>query len=391
MNSANTDLNHRAKRLNLPSPDPTVINSLPIELVIEILSRLPVLHLWSLRFVSKSWFNLITRNPNFAKFNYDHFTKLNNNPSILGLDHKNNVYLATDYTCCDEAIRLVSVLCQYYVAGICDGLICLVHKDNKEVCIVNPVMKEFSTVLCSPFPANRFPGYVKCIVFSFGFDQCSKKYKLVRTCCESYYPKKEYHSEISVYTLGVDSTWRVIEDDVKVGLDSRPESILVVNGVLHWLAKRPGSSVRGLIGGFDLKDEVFREVPPPSSLDMNDSRWKRGILELGGALSIFWRTNWSDCEIWMMEEYGVVNSWTRKYRFRLEAARQYLRTHALGITLDGGVLLIQNSEDLIMYDPETNSFANLKGFKFRLSRAYPYYASLISPRLITGACHAIAE
>ncbi|KAL5721237.1 hypothetical protein ACHQM5_013824 [Ranunculus cassubicifolius] len=384
MKRGKKEIGYRVKILKL--------DSLPHELLVEILSRLPVRHLWSLRSVSRSWLNLITRNPSFAKLNFDRILKLKSNhlyPRILPLENKDDFYLAINYSSSDKAIRLNNLfgdLSQYYVGGTCDGMICLPHKNNNEVYILNPLTKDYIAIQCSPFPSNRFPGYIKFTTFSFGYDHCSNKYKLVRTCCESYYVKKEYHSEISVYTLSVNSTWRVIKEDVNVGLDSRPETIPLVNGVLHWLTKRTGSSLHDLIGAFDLKDEVFREVPPPSDLDFNDRDIKKDIMELGGLLSIFWRPYSADCEIWMMEEYGVINSWTKKFKIK-----HHLQIYTLGIALTGGISLIENLENLVLFNQETNSFINFRGFPFRRSCAYPFIASLISPRLITGACDAIAE
>ncbi|KAL5726256.1 hypothetical protein ACHQM5_009311 [Ranunculus cassubicifolius] len=44
---------------------------LPHDLVIEILSWLPIKHLWPLRCVSKTWRKLLTKDTQFAKLQYD--------------------------------------------------------------------------------------------------------------------------------------------------------------------------------------------------------------------------------------------------------------------------------------------------------------------------------
>ncbi|KAL5726254.1 phenylalanine N-monooxygenase [Ranunculus cassubicifolius] len=376
---------------------------LPHDLVIEILSWLHVKHLCPLRFVSKTWLHLLTKDTQFAKLQFDRYMEFNNNhpdPSILGSicrmedENDSNLIFATEFESIDEALPLEYPFYQptnrYIVCGISNGLLCISRCDDKEVYVWNPLINDHISISCLPAPSIRFPGYRNRTRFGFGFDQDSNVYKVVRFFNEIDFDEytTEVHdkrTKISVYTIGVDSMWRTVEVDIPHDLTYTGGAL--VNGVLHWHTYRPGMTSWDLIVTFDVKEEVIGEFLLPHGIKFQD------IVELSGFLcAIDRRINEQETQIWVMKEYGVVSSWSKQYI--IEKPEGYIPVYhlsALGVTRKGEIVLSNYCENLVLYNPETNTIKDLKGFRFAVFLAYPYLGSIISPTAISQAGHNLLE
>ncbi|KAF5175056.1 hypothetical protein FRX31_035357 [Thalictrum thalictroides] len=121
-----------------------------------------------------------------------------------------------------------------------------------------------------------------------------------------------------------------------------------------------------------MKDEIFKVIPSPNDVSFDkyghpdeDTR----IGELGGLLCVFFMPEGENVQIWVMEEYGEANSWTKKFI-----------THEEEILLQNR----KNGSKLILYNPKTSSVRN-KEFGFKLYNAFICTRSILSPTLIRGA------
>ncbi|KAL5702347.1 hypothetical protein ACHQM5_027576 [Ranunculus cassubicifolius] len=370
---------------------------IPHELVVEILTWLPAIHLWPLRLVSKTWFNLLTTDHNFANLHFTRAVQSNSNPSILArkCSLEPEFYLAVDYTECAKAISLGFPIQEgrgvnyYSLIGISNGLICIVHSARNEVYIWNPIIKDHITISYLGIPSPTH--------FGFGFHQDINAYKLVKLV-----PRPKCPLLVSLWTLGVDSSsWRSLEDDniynVTFIMDTPSP---VVNGCIHWLASRGGLLTSTILLSFDLKDEVTREIAIPSdlySIDLHDNSTE--IREIGGCLYICCvsREN-GDLQIWAMDDYGVISPW-RKLRFGKPQVGDFLfQLHPLVVVGSTGEIILEKisgvikgvtfpnmKTQLILYNLTTELITNLKEFSFELYRAYMYIGSIISPRVIIEA------
>lgn len=65
-----------------------------------------------------------------------------------------------------------------------------------------------------------------------------------------------------------------------------------------------------MIVAFNFSDEIFREVPLPASLNGCEILEHR-VAVARGCLSLVDRWICNRIEVWMMEEYGVGESWTK--------------------------------------------------------------------------------
>ncbi|KAL5723382.1 hypothetical protein ACHQM5_006789 [Ranunculus cassubicifolius] len=368
--------------------------TLPHDVVIQILSRLPAQYLWPFRCVSKSWLHLLTRDLQFANLHFHRSIKLNtNNPSILasraGVENT-SLYLASEYTACDEAIELSLpwLSGKATIMGICNGMLCLKPHDGYNVFIWNPLTGDHINI-----PSTRttplFPdSYIGAPGFGFGFHEGTNQYKVIKVLVESDFRKNDHHTQVSVYTLGVDTEWRSLEDDIPHKLDIFRTTKPVVDGSFHWLAGGTGMTLSPLIVALDLREEIFQEFIPPKVVDLGDSFPSDMIGELGGLLGYFCAVPQRNVQIWVMYEYGEVDSWTKLFVVGSpEVSGAFTYLHPLGLLNSSEVFVIKNDRELIVYNRETNSITNLEGFGFGFYMAYLYIGSIISPRHISNGAH----
>ncbi|KAJ6376400.1 hypothetical protein OIU76_025524 [Salix suchowensis] len=92
---------------------------------------------------------------------------------------------------------------------------------------------------------------------------------------------------MELYSLN-EGSWRSIPQTAPLRYDTDQHfSSAFLNGVVHWIANRADQheGIHNVVLGFDMSDEIFLEIALPSCLD--------------------------NFHIWVMKEYGVVESWTQ--------------------------------------------------------------------------------
>ncbi|KAK9285587.1 hypothetical protein L1049_024782 [Liquidambar formosana] len=195
--------------------------------------------------------------------------------------------------------------------------------------------------------------------YGFGFHPGSDEYKVVRIV--------EYESV--VYNYNLDKFEPSLDQSVEVftlgGDDWKPKRKnpfwlrmqpceASVNGALHWFAQAKLFYAQ-IIVGFDLLDEVFRQIPIPHwSLNESNSI----LMVLGGCLSVVvYSGNYLD--IWLMKEYGVKESWTKEITIRPDILMDG-NYRPLCILKNGKILLEYANRQLLSYDPETKNYKKIK-------------------------------
>lgn len=95
-----------------------------------------------------------------------------------------------------------------------------------------------------------------------------------------------------------------------------------VSGAIHWIAYdvvANGSGFRSLLVSFSIADEVFGEIMLPDAL-VGAFPTNLSVMLFEESLAIVkygWKRNGASCEVWVMKQYGVLESWSRLYRIRL--------------------------------------------------------------------------
>ncbi|XP_026443286.1 F-box protein CPR1-like [Papaver somniferum] len=238
-------------------------NILPMEIIYDILTRIPAELVLDCKSVSKTWRNLI-QDPSFSKM---HVNRLNHHVEsgefgFLALESDMRRLYYFEYIENHEkridGIRRINLTpplkCDKFVGSV-NGLICLYEwSDTDRFCICNPLTKEYVFL---PELMQK-PGQY-CSWVGFGYHPSTNEYKVVRVHELKTEPS---FGEVMVYTLGSGSGWRSIgKFHLKFNHSCYSVNGIFVDGALHWKDRE------GMILVFDLADENFRAhvLPPPPS------------------------------------------------------------------------------------------------------------------------------
>ncbi|KAJ9175219.1 hypothetical protein P3X46_013796 [Hevea brasiliensis] len=351
------------------------------EILTEILKRLPAKFLVQLRCVSKSWYSLIT-NPSFisihSKFTLEHSTRSTTCTDKLMLrhyswTHKKEIYTiqSSGMSSFDQYQELVfpfKSYCQYFeIVGSCNGILCLsdTYRVNSHTIILwNPTIRKSTTL---PLPCISFH-QIYMFVLGFGCDDKSNEYKVVRIVYRVMDDKckVDIRPQVEVYELSLDA-WRSIR------ISAAPQYVIselsmrvFLNGSVHWIGYIPSeadSDFRNLsLVLFDMSNEVFKEMKLPDSLT-GLSVLDLSIFASGKLLSLIQynrhaRSQWvqyGSCSIWVMKDYGKVESWTKQFTIDLQGGIG----KALGLGNNAEMLLVASSGELVSYGIENQKISHL--------------------------------
>ncbi|XP_026384120.1 F-box/kelch-repeat protein At3g06240-like [Papaver somniferum] len=383
---------------------------LPEGILMDILTWLPVKSVLRFRCVSRKWCNHFT-NPDFIKLHANHSTHCS---LILTKQDPNKFYsgiqsepYSASCPCLDHNISGDDVTfdlsieyrcpfhywkCYIHIIGIYNGLICL-RSDPKLLCIWNPVTNEYKKLPeipdLPPQIAGLVPVFVNTPTYGFGFDCKTGDYKVVKILT----PGRGKGSKVWIYTSGTDS-WRVLEDIYYVVYLSGENGVFL-NGVLHWMVQPSDRPIRVILS-FGVGNEKFGELQLPMPLSgepEGKNYYKSSIGLLDGKLCLSWYIRDGNVDVWVMKNYGVIESWTKLFSVsRLKEDIEYLRP--VQSLKNGDILLFgrplnqlsRYNGDLIFYNPNSGNarFLDTSGYK-KLDDARAYVGSLVSVKSIFTA------
>ncbi|PWA58085.1 F-box associated interaction domain-containing protein [Artemisia annua] len=302
------------------------IITIPHDIITDILHRLPAKSLGQFRCVSKNWLSLLSQ-PKFIK-TYRNILK-RNHLIFISLDH---------------ALYSVPV-------------------DNHEA-VSRPTKLDISAY------------YGSCNVTAACFLQVLEWCKVFRKGKTKVVSDRVGGVPAMVKFLK-SNTWRQVSDS-PYGLDyGKLFTGVYVNGFLHWIANNGSHAI---IVAFSLADEKFSEVASPSlsnedDIMMSDIDCK--LVSVGEKLAIFVKIRG---EIWLMNEYGVKESWTK------------IVVHGLNeiplvepvIFYDNGKILFVTCDLMVIYDVKEHTLCksvDVSWNKRILEVRGTYVESLVSPKL----------
>ena len=346
--------------------------SFPDDVVYDILTRVPVKSVIRFRCVSKSCNSIIT-NPIFITTHLDRAKSLshnnNNNGYLLYIPRATNSSLRNEL-CIDvcNSDHTVSHVSRFQIPfslvrifGFCNGIICLYSSLNLIIYLWNPSIKKFK--ICDGTNLTRRR---PAVTVGLAYHSQNNDFKILRIQRSN---GTLYEAE--VYTLSTDS-WRKVVisvDSLSGSIDRIIESpCLFFNGALHTIAC---SRDHKFILSFDVNDEIFQPIMLPQNY--TDIIFFESLAVFKGLLALFVYSEDPDvdmgiCYIWVMREYGVVESWTRK------SVPVDLFVWSFFCT-DSGELLINTADrGVISYDPVS---LNEKYLKIRRPLWLGYTADLM--------------
>ncbi|XP_058725729.1 F-box/kelch-repeat protein At3g23880-like [Vicia villosa] len=204
--------------------------SLPDDLIIDILLRLPVRFLLQLKCVCKSWKTLIS-NSRFAKQHLQMLTmdqSITNPQFFFGRGDRKIVSLPVkplleNHSETTEAVEF-SMEHRFRVLGSCNGLVCLLDIDEGYVRLWNPSTR---------FKSKNSPSLDKSLVtnYGFGYDHVNDKYKVLLDVC----PRGNSNNQnVRLYTFG-ENSWTTIQN-----FPCNPTTFpgKFVSGTINWVIIR---------------------------------------------------------------------------------------------------------------------------------------------------------
>ncbi|XP_019162780.1 PREDICTED: F-box protein At3g07870-like [Ipomoea nil] len=355
--------------------------SLPREVSLDIISRLPITSLMRFRSVCKSWHNL----SHDHQLVHLHLSRTSNdNPCLIfhcNYPIRNWLYfvLLSGHDDDDEQVvrridpPFAASMSDFNVVGSCAGLLCL-----------SDSLFHSSLFIYNPFTGNHkelpksitFQHREQRVVSGFGFHSISKQYKVVKIVYYATDPRyyrpsgrvgTHCFNQSDVQVLSLDSTnWRSI-GEAPYWLEFGSTGVLV-NGRLHWLRRNAGYYLDGSIASFDLAEERFQDIPKPYFGEIIS------LMVLQGCLSGVTFNN--RCfKIWVMKEYERKESWVKQFtiesslmpRFSYPKLPYKLWKDVLCIPVVRVLCLMKNGElliqckgvGLIAYNPQSGVFRHL--------------------------------
>ncbi|XP_026424840.1 F-box/kelch-repeat protein At3g06240-like [Papaver somniferum] len=317
---------------------------LPEDIIVNILSRLPVKSILRFRCVCKSWCRLF-RDPDFIKYHLDHETEKENfsllwsyNGDICSTDYnyeysssslQSKLYNETVHLDCSVDAELESKFyydyekqmrnrtCDSYfsrdyfsIKNSCNGVVCLIAPSI--VVLWNPCTRETMKIPC-----------INGCDIGFGYDSETGEFKMVelskidpikrRRTGTGYSNSEDRENSLRVYSFDQSNSWKVIP---KIPYKSTSYDIILFNGAFHWLA-RPCNGSKQVLVSFVMHDESFHEVLLPQDLYRDDltrppsDRSLTEVVVLGGLLALTHTLYHTRTEIWVMKDYRGTDSWTQ--------------------------------------------------------------------------------
>nr|XP_016489331.1 PREDICTED: F-box protein CPR30-like [Nicotiana tabacum] len=306
------------------------------EILMDILSRLPVRSLVRFKCVSESWNTLISE-PYFKKKHLNHAKYQPNSQKFLFLKWSKKDDTFHFYSSSLSLVQLVKDIPRFdcpsnfdLANGVklyssCDGLFLIgiwseLGREQPSILLIwNPSTGE-STILPHSKLLKQL-GYNdddSCsdddnwgCTYGLGYDSTSDDYKVLRIDLS-----RDDNNANEILALK-SCSWRRIDDKTSGKAYSRllfgGEDVAVVHGAFHWL----GILSRFCVVSFNISYEVYGEIPLPemlwslpSTCWLNRIRFDAGVSELGGMLCVWYRYE-DTFSLWAMKDYGIKDSWMK--------------------------------------------------------------------------------
>ncbi|XP_026434305.1 F-box/kelch-repeat protein At3g06240-like [Papaver somniferum] len=341
-----------------------ILPSLPEEIIIDILSRLPPISLSKFRCVCKSW-SILFNDPKLINLIMkNNVVMLRDGNTVYLFDYKSSSSsLSDDIASHIQKIHLPPMMRDHpRIVGSCQGLVCLCSSDG--YCLWNPYTKEYKAI-----PISTAPGYqsaysgcsTRDITHGFGYDCLTDDYKFI----EILPGTNSSRPVVGVYSLRSDS-WKPGYIPYEFSRETPPG--VLSNGALHWFANSSSSS-RVLIA-MDVGDQSTREIAQPGKFDVNGGNRQLDVLDRCLCMLYSSDDSSESFEVWVMNDYGVTESWMQVYNIpRMTMFGRTLRCLRQIQCLRNGELLCEiktqhddkaDDSTMVLYDPEDDKVRILK-------------------------------
>jgi len=379
-----------------------LLTLLSLDLLLEILYKLPVKSLMKLKCVSK-YLNSIISDPKFAK---DHLRLSHTrdyhlvicSPNFIS-NRKWNLILGKEFYFIDSSLPYVlnnkttaipdtnplrangNILA--IIEDSCDGIICFSTRDynyeNFKLVVWNPCTRKFKIL---PHLENLpYSSASTTIKYNIVYDHFTGNYKVVLVISYEYHMLSNFGKiQVRVHTLGT-NFWRRIPDFPSDIMGKLKGCAGKLSGTVNWVIQRyHENGFSFVILSLDLGNESYQEILQPNyELDKPLRCLRVGVSR--DCLCVLAHTN-TFLDIWAMKDYGNKDSWTKLFTIPLvEFHNPDIYANLLYIYEEGDQVLLQ-----ICYKPFVYNYKNgtikcldIQGLPSTLFDSHVYVESLISP------------
>ncbi|XP_026420687.1 F-box/kelch-repeat protein At3g06240-like [Papaver somniferum] len=255
--------------------------------------------------------------------------------------------------------------------GHCDGLVYFWSDHRRLFFLWNPATKEYKII---PNPRENKYDILVC---GLGYDCKIGEYKLIIV-----WRLRETNKDrclFEVYTLGTNlNLCKSSHAEIDIVLGGRASGVLA-SGALHWPAIKRSRSK--FIFSLDIRDDKWKELEPPKEVPENKSLWmKLGVLE--GLLCVLDGDHQGQLGVWVMQDYGIQELWTKPYTITHEKVMKYkyYATSKLIWSFKNGEILFMSigGDKLVLYDPKYKSAREISMAHTDLTSVVNYSESLVS-------------
>ncbi|CAL5393954.1 unnamed protein product [Camellia sinensis] len=357
--------NKKKKKHSIPK-------ELPSQIILEILSRLPIKTLFVCQLVSKHWLSLIS-DPHFINLHLSrspvslllkpfYRNCRSNQLHLVDLQTLHKIHPRESRLKLNPKINFPPLGDQ--IVNSCNGLLCLCN-DHSEIFVCNPILGDYIILPWTTYDGIKYHRTANAL----GFSPKTNQYKVIRfflrRVVESFDPITELHTyrdevKAKIYTIG-EGLWRNI-GSVPYYLTNHSFNSFV-NGAVHWLNCAGDSP--DFICCFDFGSEQFRVVPEPPEFGLHKEfpdHIRLGVLQ--DFLSICDFSSPSRINIWLMKDYGIKESWSKELVIENGIGKRvHLCSYEPIIILKSGeILMLVNKDTVMLYNPKSGSFKKLNIF-----------------------------
>ncbi|KAG5632017.1 hypothetical protein H5410_003734 [Solanum commersonii] len=350
---------------------------LPDEMIEEIVSWMPVKSVGQFRCVSRHWrsflsdLKFIKAYLNYQSNKHEKFKLI----LISGVSQsRHSLHINPNP---QNGIDAISTELSFHekwkkIIGSCNGLV-LVLDEEDAAFLINPTILEYYRISNSPL---ALPKHGTSIAYALGYDFSSDDYKVITLSCY----RGVLEGDLLCTYVDVSARmgfWRRLERISHNGAIPIHGFGVFLNGALHWLAGKYYCST-SIIVAFNLTDEKFLEVPIPTITTTS-------LLHFYGIVALKWclcvmgdRRNENEIDVWMMKEYGVVESWTKF--IVVKNAFPFCPTPVCLMSDDDIILVAPGKAKLIIYNKkkEQQREMNVDGKTSECIRTRTFMESLVS-------------
>ncbi|MCL7040774.1 hypothetical protein MKW94_016649 [Papaver nudicaule] len=336
------------------------VSSLPYELLIDILSRLPGKSLMRFKSVSKHWLSLIREDAHLMDL---HFSRSKSRPVLLHINPLPEVGLSTSNTVqqrisCGEIsggeeqveeitseVRITDDKWFLYdhILEPVNGLVCFVHWKTYAIRVYNASTRQETPWVKSTLLAEEnckltykdSKMKIKSLrnpVYRFGFDPEYKEHKVFCFWRLVSRPQRRHNNSLDrpdyesweALTVGQDTKWRRINavpnknNQIEIKQALPPASCsrrqVYADGTIYWSNKEYRSDAfrysnpddPDVIVAFDVGSEKYRVIPVPKFIldEPRDETFRVpiGMLVLGTHVALLYRMEPNVVKLWMLDD-----------------------------------------------------------------------------------------